>query len=90
MAYEEEVAELIVAGGFSKPLIAYIGGLFVEQMPSGTVFGHAASIIQGKFGRPSAKIKALKTAGAYVPDSFNGISNCLLEVMGHRSTDFVR
>lgn len=80
--YEEEAADLIAAGDFSKPLIAYIGGLFVEQMPEGTVFGHAASIIRGSFGRPSAKIKALQAAGALVPESFNGISDCLQEVMG--------
>ena len=45
--YEENVADFVMNKGFTKPLIAYIAGRFVEEMPEGTVFGHAASIIEG-------------------------------------------
>ena len=79
--YEEEVAEFIHEGGFTKPLIAYVAGRFVETMPEGTVFGHAASIIEGEIGRPSAKIKKLKDAGAHVTEKFNDIITILREVM---------
>ena len=37
--YEENVARFIEEGGYTKPLIAYVGGKFVEDMPEGTVFG---------------------------------------------------
>jgi succinyl-CoA synthetase alpha subunit len=79
--YEEDVAEFIKEGGFTKPLIAYVAGKFVESMPEGTVFGHAASIVEGKSGRPSIKIEKLKGAGAHVAGRFNDIISILQEVM---------
>ena len=72
-SYEEEVADLIKEGGFTKPLIAYIAGRFVEEMPEGTVFGHAASIIQAGVGKPSDKIAKLRDAGCFVADNYNDI-----------------
>ncbi|MFH1351395.1 MAG: CoA-binding protein [Pseudomonadota bacterium] len=79
--YEEEVAGFIRDGGFTKPLIAYIAGRFVEDMPEGTVFGHAASIIEGGLGRPSTKMRKLREAGAHVADRFNEIINIVKDVM---------
>ena len=71
--YEEDVAAFIEEGGFTKPLIAYIGGRFVEGMPEGTVFGHAASIIERGTGKPSNKMAKLRDAGCYVVEYFNDI-----------------
>lgn len=82
--YEEAVAEFIQEGGFTKPLIAYVAGKFVEDMPEGTVFGHAASIIQGESGRPSLKIKKLKEAGVHVAEFFNDIVPILKDVLGNQ------
>jgi succinyl-CoA synthetase alpha subunit len=76
-SYEEEVADFIKDGGFTKPLIAYIAGRFVEGMPEGTVFGHAASIIEGNLGRPSNKMARLRDAGCHVADNFNDIITIL-------------
>jgi len=80
-SYEEDVADFIKEGGFTKPLIAYIAGRFVEEMPEGTVFGHAASIIEGGMGKPSNKMERLRDAGCYVADNFNDIIQILQEVM---------
>jgi succinyl-CoA synthetase alpha subunit len=80
-SYEEDVAGFIEEGGFTKPLIAYIAGRFVEEMPEGTVFGHAASIIEGGMGKPSDKMAKLRDAGCYVADNFNDIIQILQEVM---------
>jgi len=82
-SYEEDVADFIKEGGFTKPLIAYIAGRFVEEMPEGTVFGHAASIIEGGMGKPSDKMAKLTDAGCYVADNFNDIIQILQEVMAH-------
>ena len=79
--YEEEVAEFITDGGFTKPLVAYIAGRFVEEMPEGTVFGHAASIIEGAMGRPSTKMKKLRDAGCHVAENFNGIIELIQQAM---------
>ncbi|MAF34162.1 MAG: CoA-binding protein [Desulfobacterales bacterium] len=79
--YEEDVADFIMQGGYTKPLIAYIAGRFVENMPEGTVFGHAASIIEGAGGRPSIKMQRLKAAGAHVAENFNDIGDMLKSVL---------
>lgn len=80
-SYEEDVADFIRGGGFTKPLIAYVTGRFVEDMPEGTVFGHAASIIEGGMGKPSTKIARLRDAGCHVADNFNDIIELLQDVM---------
>jgi succinyl-CoA synthetase alpha subunit len=79
--YEEDVAQFKKEGGFTKPLIAYIAGRFVETMPEGTVFGHAASIIEGGMGRPSHKMARLRDAGCYVAENFNDIVTKLQEAL---------
>lgn len=81
--YEEDVADFVREGGFTKPLIAYIAGRFVEEMPEGTVFGHAASMIEGGFGKPSNKMAKLKDAGCYVAEKFNDIIAILQRVLVH-------
>ena len=67
--------------GFSKPLIAYIAGRFVEAMPEGTVFGHAASIIEGDSGKPSIKMARLREAGCHVVENFNDLIPILQDAM---------
>ena len=79
--YEEDVAEFIKKKGFTKPLIAYISGRFVEEMPEGTVFGHAASMIEGGSGKPSNKMAALRESGCHVAENFNDIIGILQKVM---------
>lgn len=82
-SYEEEVAHLIKERGFTKPLVAYIAGRFVEEMPEGTVFGHAASIIEAGVGKPSHKIEKLRDAGCLVADNFNDIIPLLQKAMAN-------
>jgi len=79
--YEEDVAEFIKEGGFTKPLIPYIAGRFVESMPEGQTFGHAASIIEGGVGKPSNKMEKLREAGCHVADDFNDIIAHLQKVI---------
>ena len=78
---EEEAAEAIRGGAFTKPLISYIAGRFTEDMPEGTVFGHAAAIISGNYGRPSLKADCLKQSGAYVLDRFDDLIPTLQQVL---------
>ncbi len=81
-SYEEEVAAFIAAGGFTKPLIGYVSGQFVENLPEGTVFGHAASIIQAGHGKPSNKIRLLEAAGALMARTFNELIPLLQSALG--------
>lgn len=65
-SYEEQAAELVKAGKFTKPLVAYIAGRFQEDMPDSVSFGHAGAIVERGMGKASDKIKALQGAGKNV------------------------
>lgn len=75
--YEEEAAELIKAGQFSKPVVAFISGLFAETLPQGTKLGHAGAIIYGEKGSYKSKINALKEAGVKLAKTPDEIPNLL-------------
>ncbi len=79
--FEEEVAGYIASGGFTKPLIAYVSGRFTENLPEGTVFGHAAAIIEGSSGRPSGKMESLAKAGAHVAGEFDDVITLLQKAL---------
>lgn len=63
---EEEAAEVVAAGEFNKPLVAFIAGAWA---PEGMRFSHASSIVEGNKGTAKGKIEALRGAGATVVDS---------------------
>lgn len=60
---EEEVAEAMEKGVFTKPLVAFLGG---RTAPKGQKMGHAGAIITGGKGSVEHKIEALTKAGALV------------------------
>lgn len=60
---EEEVAEALIKGLFTKPLVAFLGG---RTAPKDQKMGHAGAIITGGKGSVEDKIKALTEAGALV------------------------
>ncbi|MBN2394436.1 MAG: CoA-binding protein [Anaerolineae bacterium] len=64
---EERVADLIEAGAFTKPLIAYIGG---KAAKSGTRFSHAGAIVEGGRGTYEGKVARLREVGATVVEQF--------------------
>ncbi|MGC9394155.1 MAG: succinate--CoA ligase subunit alpha [Anaerolineae bacterium] len=64
---EERVADLIEAGAFTKPLIAYIGG---KAAKSGTRFSHAGAIVEGGRGTYDGKVARLREVGATVVEQF--------------------
>ncbi|MGB3222843.1 MAG: CoA-binding protein [Desulforhopalus sp.] len=79
---EEEAAEFIAAEKFSKPVVVFIAGKFVEDMPGGMPFGHAGAIIEGGLGKPSAKIEAFKRAGVRVSERLDDIPAIIQEMIG--------
>lgn len=84
-AFEEEVAGLLKSGAFTKPLVVHVAGRFVEQMPEGTMFGHAGAIVERGRGRPSDKMAVLRRAGALVAERFDDMVALLKEAVGLRS-----
>ncbi len=75
--YEEDAAELIKSGKFTKPVVAFVSGLFAETLPSGTKLGHAGAIIYGEKGSYKSKINSLKEAGVIIAKTPDEIPNLL-------------
>lgn len=75
--FEEEVARVLESRRYLKPLFAVVAGRFTELLPEGTAFGHAAAMIEGGAGRPSAKIERLREAGAMVVEEFDDLLHFL-------------
>ncbi|MGD8522013.1 MAG: CoA-binding protein [Desulfobacterales bacterium] len=69
---EEKLAGLVLDEHISLPIIAFIAGRFVDDMP-GVRFGHAATIVEGKKGTTKGKIAMFKKAGIRVAENFSDI-----------------
>ncbi len=67
---EEDAAEFIKAGGFTKPFVGYVSGRFARP---NVRFGHAGAIVTRGRGTAQGKIKVLRGAGAHMVDHFGKI-----------------
>lgn len=87
-SFEEGLAHAMAAGDVTMPVVALIAGAFTETLPEGTAFGHAAAIIAGDSGRPSAKRRELTDAGGHVVETLDELAEiaaALLEEQRWRS-----
>ncbi len=75
---EEVLAEKVAAGEITIPIVVFVAGRFVDQMP-GVRFGHAATIVEGTKGSAAGKIKKFKEAGIRVAERLDDIVTLLRE-----------
>ena len=75
---EEEAAEVVKEGGFTKPLVAYIAG---RTLPAGMRFSHASAIIERGRGTAESKVKALEAVGAHVVEHPQDIAVVLTKIL---------
>ncbi len=75
---EEDAAELLRSGEFTKPFIVYVAGRYA--MPE-MRFGHAGAIIYRGSGTAAAKMDLLRDAGAIVVDSLSEIGDAAAEAL---------
>lgn len=76
---EEEVAQAMQDGTYTKPLVAFIGG---RTAPEGKKMGHAGAIVTGGTGSVADKVAALEAAGAKVADRPSKVGALLIEALG--------
>jgi succinyl-CoA synthetase alpha subunit len=75
---EEEAAEIILAGKFTKPVVAYISGASAQP---GVRFSHASAIIERGRGSAKSKINAFNKAGVHVVETPAEIPSTLKKIL---------
>ncbi|UCF82032.1 MAG: succinate--CoA ligase subunit alpha [Desulfobacteraceae bacterium] len=73
---EERLSEMVRAEDIKTPIVAFIAGRFVDQMP-GVRFGHAATIVEGKKGSTAGKIEQFQKAGIHIAERLDDIVSIL-------------
>ncbi|GAB0093892.1 ATP-citrate synthase [Sergentomyia squamirostris] len=74
---EYEVCQALKDKRITKPLIAWCIGTCSGMFKSEVQFGHAGSCANSEKETATAKNKALKAAGAYVPSSFDTLGDLI-------------
>lgn len=77
---EYEVCTALKDGRITKPLVAWCIGTCAAMFTSEVQFGHAGSCANSDQETATAKNKALREAGAYVPDSFDSLGDLVQQV----------
>jgi succinyl-CoA synthetase alpha subunit len=83
---EEELADHYRATGSSMPIVAFVAGRFVDDMP-GTRFGHAGVIVDGGRGSTRGKIESFQAAGILIAERLRDLVPMITESLpGHTAT----
>jgi ATP citrate (pro-S)-lyase len=77
---EYQICEGLKSGRITKPLVAWCIGTCASQFTFEVQFGHAGALARGDMETARAKNKALKEAGATVPDNFFEFGNAINKV----------
>jgi len=80
--HEEAAADLIAVGTVTKPVVAFVAGEALEQLPRGMSFGHTGGLIARGLGSPSRKKQILREAGALVAERFTEIPGLVAGALG--------
>lgn len=75
---EAELADWVQHQGTKLPIVAFITGRFVEEIP-GVSFGHAGSIVHGSSDTVSCKMALLREVGITVAEEVSQIPTLLKE-----------
>ena len=79
--YEDKIAEAVRKKEFTKPIAAFIAGVFAERLPHGTQFGHAGALIENGRGLPVQEIKILKEAGVLIAETHDKLGEVIKDAI---------
>ena len=77
---EETLADHVARQGTRLPIIAFLGGRFVDQIP-GQRFGHAAVIVEAGRGSVAGKVDALHRAGIRVAEHLSDVPRLISQTL---------
>jgi succinyl-CoA synthetase alpha subunit len=78
---EAELAEYVTANDSRLPIVAFMAGKFMDEMP-GMSFGHAGTIVEGKADTAAEKIERLREAGIAVAEEIAEIPGLVKDRLG--------
>ena len=78
---EAELAEWVKANNSRLPIVAFMAGRFMDEMP-GMSFGHAGTIVEGKEDTAAEKIARLAEAGIQVAEEISEIPDLVKSKIG--------
>ena len=78
---EYELADYMQRAGSKKPIVAFMAGKFMDEMP-GMRFVHAGTIVEGKADTATEKIANLAAAGITVAEKIGDIPRLMKERLG--------
>ena len=81
---EYELAEYMASSGSRLPVVAFMAGRFMDEMP-GMRFGHAGTIVEGRADTTAEKIANMQAAGIAVAERIEDIPRMLRERIGGTS-----
>ena len=76
---EYAIVDALKSGKIIKPLVIWVAGTAAKILPSGLQFGHAGAMAGSDMETAEAKNKALRDAGAIVPDSYEDLDKKIRE-----------
>jgi succinyl-CoA synthetase alpha subunit len=76
---EYDIVNALKTGKITKPVVAWCIGTCSKMFSAGVQFGHAGAKARTDLETADAKNKALKEAGAVVPDSFDDLGKKIKE-----------
>jgi succinyl-CoA synthetase alpha subunit len=82
---EEELSDYYRTTARGKPIIAFVAGRFVDDMP-GTRFGHAGVIVDQGRGSTRGKIESFKAGGILIADRVRDLVPIIRETQVGQST----
>jgi succinyl-CoA synthetase alpha subunit len=74
---EYAIVDALKEGTITKPIVIWVAGTAAKILPSGLQFGHAGAMAGSEMETAEAKNKALRRAGAIVPDSYENLDKTI-------------
>ena len=84
---EYAIIDALKSKKITKPLVIWVAGTAARILPSGLQFGHAGAMAGSEMETAEAKNKALREAGAIVPDSYEDLDKKIRETFENLKQD---
>jgi succinyl-CoA synthetase alpha subunit len=79
---EAQLASYLSENKSRLPIVAFMAGRFMDDMPTGMRFGHAGTIVEGRQDTAAEKVRRLSEAGISVAEEISQIPELVKQALG--------